>query len=173
MMCPVWACTVMLQDHTSQRMSRSLPANSLMQSLQCGIVGGHTDCCALRNEVKVGDSFCIPQYRSHNFSSRLTHSEIFCTWKSWVFLCHSSLVWGVKWCTRLSLPIITDSRKSFPSSLNSRRCENLKMLIFVLSQQTSWFPEWNTLRHPCSSWTILCTVQMVNSNAANKSRIVT
>jgi hypothetical protein len=89
--CAVWGRIVVLKDHTSRQISRSLPANRLTQSSQCVAVGVCVDCCAPRDEFNVDDSFCIPEYRCHNFSSRLTHFEFFGSRISWVFSLHSNL----------------------------------------------------------------------------------
>jgi hypothetical protein len=87
----VWGCNVVLMDHASRQMSRSLPVNSLMQSSQWVAVGVCICCCVPRHEFNVDDSFCIPEYRCPNFSSKLTHFEFFGSWRSCVFPPHSSL----------------------------------------------------------------------------------
>ena len=51
---------------------------------------------------------------------------------------------------------------------------NMKILMYVLFHQTSWYPACTRrLWCPSSSWTLLCTVSVGNSSAVDKSEIVT
>jgi hypothetical protein len=70
-------CSVVLLGHTSRQISRPLPANRVTQQSQRFAVRVRIDSCSPRHEFNVDDSLCIPEYRCHNFSSRLTCFEFF------------------------------------------------------------------------------------------------
>jgi hypothetical protein len=128
------------------------------------------DCCALRHEFWVDDSFV----------SQITDAITFpAGWQS-IFLVpggfeclyriQAGFVSGVKRCTHVSSPVIMVFCNSFPSSLNRLRCERVisehRFLcsIFRLATQRAL-----PLQEMTALCTMLCEVWMENSSTANES----